>query len=539
MLIRTLPGRIILGFATLLLLTVLLGAISLWRVFDINGIVANLATNSVTSVVTLNRIAQSRYETRGAVRRLLLASAQTAATGVDDADFLAAKAAGDSQCAEYAKLLSDAEEERLFTVATASREQALLQLGRVVAALREGRNDDAHAIMSEADSRFETANKAFNDCLDHNCRLVERQMERAERNVTTGFRLIGGMLALAAVLGTLLGAGIIRGARRSLGDISDALEASASQTSMASGQLASASHSLAEGCSEQGSAVAETSAALEQMSAMIRGTADNAEKAKGFAGQASAAAGTGAGTMAEMNEAMRSIETSSAEVAKIVKDIDEIAFQTNILALNAAVEAARAGEAGAGFAVVADEVRSLAQRSAAAARETAGKIDAAITNSRRGSASCERVGESLQEIVRKVAAADALVAEIATAAKEQAQGIRQVGTAMTEMDKVTQGNATSAEESASAAEELRAQALSMQGTVDLLRRLVGRQPAATGKATGGRRASPTAIGTRPPPALPRRAPANGMRSRDRIPMPKDAAPATAAVDHEDKHFTNF
>jgi methyl-accepting chemotaxis protein len=110
---------------------------------------------------------------------------------------------------------------------------------------------------------------------------------------------------------------------------------------------------------------------------------------------------------------------------------------------------------------------------------------------------------------------------------------------MTEMDKVTQGNATSAEESASAAEELRAQALSMQGTVDLLRRLVGRQPAATGKATGGRRASPTAIGTRPPPALPRRAPANGMRSRDRIPMPKDAAPATAAVDHEDKHFTNF
>jgi methyl-accepting chemotaxis protein len=363
-------------------------------------------------------------------------------------------------------------------------------------------------------------------------------MERAERNVTTGFRLIGGMLALAAVLGTLLGAGIIRGARRSLGAISDALEASASQTSMASGQLASASHSLAEGCSEQGSAVAETSAALEQMSAMIRGTADNAEKAKGFASQASAAAGTGAGTMAEMNEAMRSIETSSAEVAKIVKDIDEIAFQTNILALNAAVEAARAGEAGAGFAVVADEVRSLAQRSAAAARETAGKIDAAITNSRRGSASCERVGESLQEIVRKVAAADALVAEIATAAKEQAQGIRQVGTAMTEMDKVTQGNATSAEESASAAEELRAQALSMQGTVDLLRRLVGRQPAAIGKATGGRRASPTAIGTRPP-APPRRAPANGLRARDRIPMPKDAAPATAAADHEDKHFTNF
>jgi methyl-accepting chemotaxis protein len=397
--------------------------------------------------------------------------------------------------------------------------------------------------MRDADSQFETTSKAFNACVDYNCRLVEQQMERAERNVTTGFRLIGGMLALAAVAGTLLGAGIIRGARRSLGDISDTLEAGAAQTSMASSQLATASHSLAEGCSEQGSAVTETSASLEQMAAMIRSTADNAEKAKGFAGQASAAAGTGAGTMAEMNEAMRAIETSSGEVAKIVKDIDEIAFQTNILALNAAVEAARAGEAGAGFAVVADEVRSLAQRSAAAARETAGKIEAAIMNSRRGSVSCERVGESLQEIVRKVSAADALVAEIATAAKEQAQGIRQVGTAMTEMDKVTQKNSTSAEESASAAEELQAQALSMQETVDLLRRLVGRRPEATGrapvKATSGRRPSRTAIGMRPPLALPRRNPADGPRSLDRIPMPRDAAPARDVADHEDKHFTNF
>ena len=146
-----------------------------------------------------------------------------------------------------------------------------------------------------------------------------------------------------------------------------------------------ASQTLASGASEQAASVEETSASLEEISSMIRSTADNAEKAKALAGEAHAVAQTGSRTMVEMTQAMAAIDTSSAEVAKIVKNIDEIAFQTNILALNAAVEAARAGEAGAGFAVVADEVRSLAQRSAAAAKETADKIEAAIASSRNGS----------------------------------------------------------------------------------------------------------------------------------------------------------
>ena len=275
---------------------------------------------------------------------------------------------------------------------------------------------------------------------------------------------------------------------------------------------------------------------------MIRATADNAEKAKALASEAQAVAQAGSRTMVEMTQAMAAIDTSSAEVAKIVKNIDEIAFQTNILALNAAVEAARAGEAGAGFAVVADEVRSLAQRSAAAAKETADKIEAAIANSRKGSLSCDKVRESLTQIANKVSSTDSLVGEIATAAREQAQGIEQLNTAITQMDQVTQSNSASAEESASAAEELEAQASSLKDMVGTLRQLVGGAAAVTAAAPppAAVRASHVAVSISQPAARPRPRPQPrktlGAGQRKAIPMPGDANPA---ADVDDDNFKNF
>lgn len=208
---------------------------------------------------------------------------------------------------------------------------------------------------------------------------------------------------------------------------------------------------------------------------MIRATAENAGKAQALAADTRLHAQQAAESMHAMQGAMQEIDASSADVAKILKTIDEMAFQTNILAINAAVEAARAGEAGAGFAVVADEVRSLAQRSARAARETAAKIEAAIASSLRGTTCTSEVGASLEQIVRKVAATHTLVTDIAKAAREQAVGIEQVNIAVGQVEKAAQINAASAEKTAMAADELGGQSSVLDSQIDVLFGLAGAQ----------------------------------------------------------------
>jgi methyl-accepting chemotaxis protein/methyl-accepting chemotaxis protein-1 (serine sensor receptor) len=174
-----------------------------------------------------------------------------------------------------------------------------------------------------------------------------------------------------------------------------------------------------------------------------------------------------------MESSMAAIQDSSTQVGRIIKTIDEIAFQTNILALNAAVEAARAGAAGMGFAVVADEVRNLAQRSAQAARDTAGLIEESIARSAEGTATVERVSQSIQSITASVGKVKTLVEEVSIASQQQSQGIDQVSQAVAQMEKVTQGTAATAEESAAASEELSGQAETAMSVVVRLQQLVG------------------------------------------------------------------
>ncbi len=211
---------------------------------------------------------------------------------------------------------------------------------------------------------------------------------------------------------------------------------------------------------------------------MTRQNAENSHTAAGLMGEVDARVQTSNAALAEMVVSMTSIEESSEQVARIIRTIDEIAFQTNILALNAAVEAARAGEAGMGFAVVADEVRNLAQRSAQAARDTAGLIEASVEKSRVGAARVGQVAASIAGITESVGRVKTLIEEVSVASREQTQGIDQVAQAVSQMEKVTQTTAATAEESAAASDELSAQAESSLASVRILETIVGTSAAA-------------------------------------------------------------
>ena len=317
---------------------------------------------------------------------------------------------------------------------------------------------------------------------------TQQATETAGSSLKTSSNILYIGLAAALVIGIFAAWYITNTIVKVLTGTAASLSEGSDQVASASGQISSSSQSLAEGASEQAASLEETSASLEEIASMTKRNAENALTAKDLSGDTRKAAETGSANMQEMNHAMADIQSASSNIAKIIKTIDEIAFQTNILALNAAVEAARAGEAGAGFAVVADEVRNLAQRSAQAAKETAEKIEDSIAKSANGVAISSKVTESLNQIVTKARQVDELVAEIATASREQSQGIDQVNTAVTQMDKVTQTNAASAEESASASEELTAQAATLRELVADLQQLVtGTSSSSAGYASAGPR----------------------------------------------------
>jgi len=250
------------------------------------------------------------------------------------------------------------------------------------------------------------------------------------------------------------------------------LQQGAEQVAAASEQLSSASQQLASGAAQQAAAVEETSSTLQESASTIAQSTDNTRQATILSGQAKVSADKGTLEMQQMMSSMEELKKSSDQVAKIIKVIDEIAFQTNILALNAAVEAARAGDAGMGFAVVAEEVRNLAQRSAQAAKDTANIIESNIELSTQGVSVARKVAESLAEIAVQVKKTSDLIDEISAASEEQAQGISQINKAVSQIEQATQQSAAVAEESASSSEELSSQAQSMMHIVQELASVV-------------------------------------------------------------------
>ena len=480
----TIGKRIIFGFALLLGLSVALGIFAYARLTVINVQSGRITVDCLPGVYYSGQIESVNLANFALTHRWMLFSDANERKAIEsemkiNSDKLT------ELFKQYETSVTTPEDRAAFTAMMAARGPYTAARKVMMAA------DPARQIAllkDQVDPAYENYRRAIRALADYNKNNGDDagSMIVAAVSIAKDGILIG--LVIAILSGVFVAAAIITGTNRILRNVAHSLDTGSAEVAAATTEVSSASQTLAEGASEQAASLEETSASLEEITSMTKRNADNAESAKALAGQTRTAADAGSGDMALMNGAMDAIKVSSDNIAKIIRTIDEIAFQTNILALNAAVEAARAGEAGLGFAVVAEEVRALAQRSAQAARETATKIEDSIEKSRQGVQISAQVSASLTEILDKARKVDDLIAEIATSSREQSQGIGQISIAVAQMDKVTQNTAATAEESAGAAEELNAQAENMKESVHQLLRLVGE--ATSGSSLERRTAAP-------------------------------------------------
>ncbi|HAR64028.1 MAG: hypothetical protein DKM50_00440 [Candidatus Margulisiibacteriota bacterium] len=307
---------------------------------------------------------------------------------------------------------------------------------------------------------------SINEKLASDAEISSRKLAMNAYAVMVAAIFIGVVIAI--VLGIFLSMTIATPINR----IVSQLKSGAEQVASASNDVSKAGEQMATGANEQAASLEETSSTLEQMSAMINRCADDTKEADHMSKKVLESASYSTAAVSRLREAIAKIKVSSDDTAKIVKTIDEIAFQTNLLSLNAAVEAARAGDSGKGFAVVADEVRSLAQRSAIAAKSTTELIDGAKANAEQGVVVTNEASAIMHDIASSIEKITILISSIALASVEQANGVDQVNKAVSQMNLVTQASASLSEESSSSSEKLANQANNLNSLVRELNNIV-------------------------------------------------------------------
>ncbi|MGC8494778.1 MAG: methyl-accepting chemotaxis protein [Syntrophobacteraceae bacterium] len=475
MLRLTVGKKIMFGFGLLVALGVLVGSMAFWQTGRVGDAVDDLHQTHVPLAILGGAIQSTALkEELAASRYLILGQDQYAVEFKKDAQRT------DKQLKEAMKLVRDDDDlvhdgwPNLLDKAVKAHEHFVT----IAKSFIDGTIPKDASVINQRTVELKTASKKFEEALHtfSAANITEAKRVAAEALHRSNFaRTSSSILTVSMVLiGALLAFFLTRAIIRPINGIVAGLRDASDQVGGASTQVSSSSQQLAEGASEQAAALEETSSSLEEMASITRQNAQNADQANRLMDEATGMVKGADESMQDLTGSMQEISKASQDIQKIIKTIDEIAFQTNLLALNAAVEAARAGEAGAGFAVVADEVRNLALRAAEAAKSTTDLIDGTIKRIKDGSEVVTRTNEEFSKLATRVMKSGGLVGEITAASREQAQGIEQINKSVAEMDKVVQQNAANAEESASASEELNAQAKQLREMVLELATIVGR-----------------------------------------------------------------
>jgi len=385
---------------------------------------------------------------------------------------------------KFETTLSTDEDRRDFARLTALVEQSA-QEWRVVQPLsRAGKVNEAASLYATSTAKTVAEVNQLLPALA--ARKTEAQAQTSTDVTSTANRLFWLLLFIcagSALVGITVSTLAVSSINAMLRSAVGALASAAQQIAHAAAEVETSSHETASCASRQAATIEETSAASTEVNSMAQRNTENSRETAQIVTETQLRFEQTKHSLEAMVEAMNGIDSSSQKISKIIKVIDEIAFQTNILALNAAVEAARAGDAGKGFAVVADEVRTLAQRSAQAARDTADLIENSIATSSEGKSRLNTVAEDIRTVARESDKIKVLVDGISLGSNEQARGIEQISRSIVQIEQVTQSTAASAGQSANAAQELTAQAAAMHSVVERLTVMVeghsrpGREPA--------------------------------------------------------------